>query len=70
MGTTEDTLWISESPFVGTVFLACLQVIYGLRGGYLDLVTRQRGKGEEVARPLAILRCAVVTSPGDCAKKP
>lgn len=69
MGTTEDALWIPESPFTATVFLECLKVICGLRGEYSDLVTRQRGKGEAAARPFAILRWAVVTSPGHRAKK-
>lgn len=41
----------------------------GVHGGYSDLVTRQREKGEEVAHPLAILRWAVITSPQDCGKK-
>lgn len=42
---------------------------YGLQGGYSDLVTRHRGKGEEVAHPLAVLRQPVITSPQDCSKK-
>lgn len=69
MGTTEDALWIPESPFIATVFLARLKVICGLRGEYSDLVTRQSGKGEAAARPFAILRWDVVTSPGHRAKK-